>query len=99
MMSLGLPPHEEGANITFPATPLGKRVVTEGREEGQDEGEPWRLAMSRRRRRSSTDEARHVKLCALAQKLNHYFGHGTTLEAKIAKGKWFPKWLIDSQTG
>ena len=47
--SLGLPPHEEGANVTFPATPLGKKVVTEGREEGPDEGEPWRLAVSRRR--------------------------------------------------
>ena len=53
-----------------------------GREEVTDEGEPWRLAASRRRRRSSTDEAQHVKLCALAQKLNHYFlsntreGHG-----------------------
>ena len=40
-----------------------------------------------------------MKLCALAQKLNHYFGHGTTPEGKIAKGKWFPKWLTDSQTG
>ena len=38
-----------------------------------DEGEPWRLAASRRRRRSSKDEAQHVKLCALAQNLNHYF--------------------------
>ena len=47
--SLGLLPIEEGANVTFPATPLGKKVVTEGREEGPDEGEPWRLAMSRRR--------------------------------------------------
>ena len=71
--SLVLLPPEEGANITFPATPLGKKVVTEGREEGPDEGEPWRLAMSRRRRRSSTDEARHAELCALAQKLNFYF--------------------------
>ena len=51
-----LPP-EEGANITFPATPLGKKVVTEGREEGPDEGEAWRLAMSRRRRRSRSDKA------------------------------------------
>ena len=71
--SLGLLPPEEGANITFPATPLGKKVVTEGREEGPDEGEPWRLAQSRRRRRSSTDEARHAELCALAQKLNFCF--------------------------
>ena len=52
---VGFPPNEEGANITFPATPLGKKVVTEGREEGPDEGEPWRLAASRRRRRSSND--------------------------------------------
>merc|ERR1712030_150341 len=43
------------------------------REEGPNEGEPWRLAASRRRRRSSTDEAQHARLCALAQKLNHYF--------------------------
>ena len=47
--SLGLLPIEEGANVTFLATPLGKKVVTEGREEGPDEGELWRLAMSRRR--------------------------------------------------
>merc|ERR1712208_98058 len=46
--SLVLLPPKEGANITFPATPLGNKVVTEGREEGPDEGEPWRLAMSRR---------------------------------------------------
>ena len=71
--SLRLLPPEEGANITFSATPLGKKVVTEGREEGPDEGEPWRLAISRRRRRSSTDKARHAELCALAQKLNHFF--------------------------
>ena len=69
----GFPPNEEGANTTYPATPLGKKVVTEGREEGPDEGEPWRLAASRRRRRSSTDEAQHARLCALAQQLNHYF--------------------------
>ena len=66
-------PNEEGANTTYPATPLGKKVVTAGREEGPDEGEPWRLAASRRRRRSSTDEAQHARLCALAQQLNHYF--------------------------
>ena len=71
--SLGLPPNEEGANVTFPATPLNKKVVTEGWEEGPDEGEPWRLAVSRRRRRSSTDEARKEKLCALANNLNHYY--------------------------
>ena len=34
--------------------------------------------MSRRRRRSSADEARKEKLCALANKLNHhYFAYGT----------------------
>ena len=33
------PPLEEGANATFPAPPLGKKVVTEGREEGPNEGE------------------------------------------------------------
>merc|ERR1712055_714305 len=65
-------PNEEGANTTYPATPLGKKVVTAGREEGPDEGEPWRLAASRRRRRSSTDEAQHARLCVLAQQLNHY---------------------------
>ena len=96
--SLGLPPHEEGANITFPATPLGKKVVTEGREEGPDEGEPWRLANSRRRRRSSTDEARHAKLCALAQKLNHYFFRETR-EGHVVGVKYNPKWLTDGQTG
>ena len=48
-------------------------MVTEGREEGPDEGEPWRLAASRRRRRSSTDEARKERLCALANSVNHYF--------------------------
>ena len=79
--SLGLPPHEEGANTTFPATPLGKKVVTEGREEGPDEGEPWRLAASRRRRRSSMDEAQHERICALAQKLNDYF-LSNTLEGR-----------------
>ena len=68
-------PNEEGANTTYPATPLGKKVVTEGREEGPDEGEQWRLAASRRRRRSSTDEAQHARLCALVQKLNHFFVH------------------------
>ena len=66
-------PNEEGANTTYPATPLGKKVVTAGREEGPDEGEPWRLAASRRRRRSSTDEAQHARLCDLANKFNRYF--------------------------
>merc|ERR1711888_227487 len=66
-------PNEEGANTTYPATPLGKKVVTEGREEGPDEGETWRLAASRRRRRSSTEEAQHARICDLAQKLNHFF--------------------------
>ena len=31
-------PTEDGANATFPATPLGKKVVTEGWEEGPHEG-------------------------------------------------------------
>ena len=44
-----LPP-EEGANVTFPATPLGKKVVTEGQEEGPDEVEAWRLATLRPRK-------------------------------------------------
>ena len=104
--SLGLLPIEEGANTTFPATPLGKKVVTEGREEGPDEGEPWRLAISRRRRRSSTDEARHVELCALAQKLNFYFlnptreGHceGRTLDRSsylvYPNYESFERWII-----
>ena len=35
---VGFPPNEEGANTTYPATPLGKKVVTAGREEGPDEG-------------------------------------------------------------
>ena len=48
-------------------------MVTEGREEGPDEGELWRLAASRRRRRSSQDEARKERLCALANSVNHYF--------------------------
>ena len=96
---LGLPPHEEGANITFPATPLGKKVVTEGREEGPDEGEPWRLANSRRRRRSSTDEARHVKLCALAQKLNHFFVYDCREGRRFVGGEFYVTWSTDGQTG
>ena len=89
---------EEGANTTFPATPLGKKVVTEGREEGPDEGEPWRLAMSRRRRRSSADEAQYLKLCALANKLNHhYFAYASQeeLERNVNQQK---KWYIRSLT-
>ena len=94
--SLGLPPHEEGANTTFPATPLGKKVVTEGREEGPDEGEPWRLAISRRRRRSSTDEARHAELCALAQKLNFCFLNPTR-EGNYFES--FERWMIVNEVG
>ena len=47
--SLVLLPPEEGANIKPPATPLGKKVMSEGREEGPNEGETWRLATSRSR--------------------------------------------------
>ena len=36
---LSLFPPEEGANISFPVTPLRKKVVREGREEGLNEGE------------------------------------------------------------
>ena len=101
--SLWLLPPEEGANITFPATPLGKKVVTEGREEGPDEGEPWRLAQSRRRRRSSTDEARHAELCALAQKLNHYFlnqsqeDHGVGIFKLTPRPEALERWMIDNE--
>ena len=82
-------PNEEGANITYPATPLGKKVVTEGREEGPDEGETWRLAASRRRRRSNTEEAQHARICDLAQKLNHYFFDNTREGAKTFKTRWY----------
>ena len=91
----GFSPNEEGANTTSPATPLGKKVVTAGREEGPDEGEPWRLAASRRRRRSSTDEAQHARLCALAQQLNHYFLQN--YREDIAVGKIRPsRWNCNS---
>ena len=90
-------PNEEGANTTYPATPLGKKVVTEGREEGPDEGEPWRLAASRRRRRSSTDEAQHARLCALAQQLNHYLLED--YREDIGTGDTGTSWMYDIQTG
>ena len=64
------PPLEEGTNATFQATPLVKKVVTEGREEGPNEGEGWRLAASRRRQRSIALEARHAELRALAKDMN-----------------------------
>ena len=107
--SLVLLPPEEGANITFPATPLGKKVVTEGREEGPDEGEAWRLAVSRRRRRSRSDEARLAELCALAKHANNYFinpirvaevefwdtdGAGYLVPPAI---EGFAKWIKDSK--
>ena len=88
-------PNEEGANTTYPATPLGKKVVTEGREEGPDEGEPWRLAASRRRRRSSNDEAQQARLCALVQKLNHYFFDSTREGVKT----WHTRWSSNPTTG
>ena len=69
-------------------------MVTEGREEGPDEGEPWRLAASRRRRRSSNDEAQHVKLSALAKKLNHYF-LGDTREGNCAFEMMSTRWWVD----
>ena len=67
------PPLEEGANATFPATPLGKKVVTEGREEGPNEGEGWRLAATRRRQHSMALEARQGDLRRLAKDMNDYF--------------------------
>ena len=90
-------PNEEGANTTYPATPLGKKVVTEGREEGPDEGEPWRLAASRRRRRSSTDEVQHARLCALAQQLNHYLLED--YREDIGAGATGTNWIFDVQVG
>ena len=91
-----LSPNEEGANTTYPATPLGKKVVTAGREEGPDEGEPWRLAASRRRRRSSMDEAQHARLCALAQQLNHYLLQDH--HEDIGAGETGPNWVQDAQS-
>ena len=73
MSPLPPPPLEEGANATFPATPLGKKVVTEGREEGPNEGEGWRLAASRRRQRSMALEARQEDLRRLAKDMNDHF--------------------------
>ena len=93
---VGFPPNEEGANTTYPATPLGKKVVTEGREEGPEEGEPWRLAASRRRRRSSTDEAQHARLCALAQQLNHYLLQD--YREDIGAGETGTNWIFDVQS-
>merc|ERR1711936_685771 len=90
-------PNEEGANITYPATPLGKKVVTEGREEWPDECETWRLAASRRRRRSSTDEAQHARLCALAQQLNHYLLED--YREDIGVGDTGSSWMYDIHTG
>jgi len=92
----GFSPNEEGANTTYPATPLGKKVVTAGREEGPDEGEPWRLAASRRRRRSSTDEAQHARLCALAQQLNHYLLQD--YREDIGAGETGTNWIFDVQS-
>ena len=91
-------PNEEGANTTYPATPLGKKVVTEGREEGPDEGETWRLAASRRRRRSNSDEAQHARLCALAQKLNHFFEYDHREGSRYIGGEFFYVWLKDRKT-
>ena len=67
------PPLEEGANATFPATPLGKKVVTEGREEGPNEGECWRLAVLRRRQHSIAIKARQAELRSLVKDMNNYF--------------------------
>ena len=103
-----LPP-EEGANVAFPATPLDKKVVTEGQEEGPDEGEAWRLAVSRRGRRSRSDEARLAELCALAKHANNYFinpdceteiefwdpwGEGYLVQPTV---EGFAKWIKDSK--
>ena len=68
-------PTEDGANATFPATPLplGKKVVTEGREKGLHEGEGWRLAVLRKRQCSVATEACEARLCSLANNLNAYF--------------------------
>merc|ERR1711936_1012018 len=93
----GFPPNDEGANTTYPATTLGKKVVTAGREEGPDEGEPWRLAASRRRRRSSTDEAQHARLCALAQQLNHYLLQDYREDKGV--GDTGSSWMYDIHTG
>ena len=50
-----------------------KKVVTEGREEGPNEGEGWRLAASRRRQCSIALEARHAELRTFAKDMNDYF--------------------------
>ena len=73
-------------------------MVTEGREEGPDEGEPWRLAVSRRRRRSSRDEARKEKLCALANDLNHYFIEYSTHNGR-PEGIPIKDWKICARDG
>ena len=74
-------------------------MVTEGREEGPDEGEPWRLAASRRRRRSSNDEAQHARLCALAQKLNLFFVNDFREGRRYAGGEYYYVWIKDRKTG
>ena len=58
---------EDGANANPPATPLGKKVVTEGREEGPNEGEVWRLVMSRKRQFLVASEAREARLRTLVE--------------------------------
>ena len=56
------------------------------------------LAISRRRRGSSTDKSRHTKLCALAQNLNHYF-LSDTREGYTVGYTWHGKWKTDRLTG
>ena len=73
-------------------------MVTEGREEGPDEGEPWRLATSRRRRRSSAEEARCRELFALANKLNHYFYANASQEQRGGSKpthELLARWMIE----
>ena len=59
--------------LLFPPRRQAKKVVTEGQEEGPNEGEDWRLAASRRRQRSIALEARHAELRTLAKDMNDYF--------------------------
>ena len=56
------------------------------------------LVPLRRRRRSSTDEAQHARLCALAQKLNHFFVYDCREGRRYVGGEFYVTWSTDGQT-
>ena len=70
---------KEGANLSYPATPLGRKVVTEGHEDSPYKGEDWRQVTRRRIQQSGASASHDERIHSLATSFNSWYSSNKSL--------------------